>query len=389
MSKPTHPRVAILGAGPVGLEAALTVKAAGLPVTVYEQGVPGLHVDRWGFVRMFTPFGMIATPLGRAALLRDTPSRDLPAATDHLTGKEFRDVYLVPLAESSVLKGCVRTQTKVLSVGRSGWRKTDPAADPRKSLPPFRLLVRDANGRESFDAADAVLDCTGTFSRPNWVGDGGIPAAGEIAARQHISYWSEDVLGAKRSLYAGKSVAVIGGGYSAAQTACDLTTLGETDQSTWVIWMTHGPRGGPLPRIVNDPLKDRDRLAMRANHLAARCDGHLEYHPQTQLDELICHGPEQGFRVAGRVGGKPMAWEVERVVANVGYRPDLSVCAELRVDEPEGRIETGEPGYFVLGSKSRGRDSHFLLGDGYDQVRRAVASILGKSDRDLAARKAA
>ena len=389
MSKPTLPRVAVLGAGPVGLEAALYAKAAGLPVTVFEQGHAGLSVERWGFVRMFTPFGLNATPLGRQALLRDAPHRDLPADADHLTGKEFREAYLVPLAESSALKGCVRAQSKVLAVGRAGWRKTDPAPDPRRPLPPFRLLVRDAGGKESFEAADVVLDCTGTLGRPNWVGDGGIPAAGEVAARQHIGYWPEDVLGAKRPHYAGKSVAVIGGGYSAAQTACDLAALGETDQSTWVIWLTHGPRGGPLPRVPNDPLKDRDRLAVRANHLAARCDGNLEYHAQAQIDELICHGPDQGFRVAGRVGGKPAVWEVERVIANVGYRPDLSLCAELRVDEPDGRIETAEPGYFVLGAKSRGRDSNFLLRDGHDQVRRAFAVLLGKPGLDLYAKHAA
>ena len=85
-----------------------------------------------------------------------------------------------------------------------------------------------------------------------------------------------------------------------------------------------------------------------------------------------------------------MAWEVERVIANVGYRPDLSLCAELRVDEPNGDVTTAEPGYFVLGAKSRGRDSHFLLRDGHDQVRRAVAAVLGRPGLDLyAVRRAA
>ena len=66
---------------------------------------------------------------------------------------------------------------------------------------------------------------------------------------------------------------------------------------------------------------------------------------------------------ASGVAGKPVTWEVERVIAAVGYRPDLSVCTELRVGEPPGKIETDEPGYFVLGAKSRGRDSNFLLAD--------------------------
>jgi thioredoxin reductase len=378
----------VLGAGPVGLEAALYARSLGLPVAVYEQGPPAAHVERWGFVRMFTPFGLNATPLGRQAILRDAPARELPADADPLTGREFRDGYLVPLAESSALRDCVKAQTRVVAVGRVGWRKTEPT-DPRKPLPPFRLLLRDAKGAESFETADVVLDCTGTFGRPNWVGDGGIPAAGELAARQHLAYWPDDVRGARRGHYAGKSIVLIGGGYSAATAVCELAALAEADQATWVIWLTHGPRGQqPLPRVASDPLRERDRLATRANQLASRCDGNLEFHAQAQVEELVCHGPDQGFRVAARVGGRPMTWDVERVVAHVGYRPDLSLCSELRVEEPAGRIETSEPGYFVLGAKARGRDSNFLLRDGHDQIRRAFAVVMGKTGLDLYAKRA-
>src|SRR4051794_24430408 len=99
MTKPSLPRIAVLGGGPIGLEAALYAKAAGLPVVVFEQGAVAAHVERWGFVRMFPPFGMNAPPLGRRAILRDAPSRELPADADPVTGREFRDAYLLPLAE--------------------------------------------------------------------------------------------------------------------------------------------------------------------------------------------------------------------------------------------------------------------------------------------------
>jgi thioredoxin reductase len=206
-----------------------------------------------------------------------------------------------------------------------------------------------------------------------------------------MTYWPEDVLGARRGTYAGKSVILIGGGYTAATTVCDLATLAESDQATWVVWLNQAPRGQqPLPRVPGDALKDRDRLAVRANQLAARCDGNLEYHPQAQIDELVSAGPDQGFRVAARVGGKPMTWEVERVIANVGYRPDLSLCPELRVSEPAGRVETDEPGYYVLGAKAQGRDSNFLLRDGHEQIRRVFAATFGKPGLDLyAPRRAA
>jgi thioredoxin reductase len=378
-------RVAVIGAGPVGVEAALYARACGFPVAVYDRGPVGEHVRRWGHVRMFTPFGMTATPLGLAELRREKPSRKLPAETDQLTGREFVDSYLTPLAETEPLLESLNLECAVLQVGRAtGAKKSEP--DDRR---PFRLLVREGKGQERIDTADVVLDCTGTFNTPNRLGDGNIPAVGELTARSQIAWGPEDVLGEKRAHYAGKSVVLIGDGYSAATTICALATLAEEVQDTWVFWLSRGPRGAPLPRIPNDPLKERDRLAVKANSLATRCDGNLEFHPQTVIDEVTSHGPNAGFHVAGRSSGQPASWEVERVIANVGYRADLRISDGLRVDEPVGKPETREPGYFVLGAKSFGRDSGFLLRDGFDQIRRVFAQLTGNARLDLYTKKAA
>ena len=234
-----------------------------------------------------------------------------------------------------------------------------------------------------------ILDCSGTFNTPRRIGDGGIPAVGELAAKPHIAWGIEDIPGEKRSHYAGRSIILVGDGYSAATTISALTELAEAENESWVFWLSSGPRGAPLPRIPNDPLKERDRLAAHANSLATRCDGNLEYHPQTVVDEVTCHGPDGGFRVVGRTSGKPVSWEVERVIANIGYRADLRISDGLRVEEPHGVPETREPGYFILGSKSFGSNSGFLLRDGFDQIRRVFAHLSGNPRLDLYARKAA
>lgn len=367
-------RIAILGAGPIGLEAALYARTLGHDVAVFEQGQAAEQVARWGHVRMFSPFGWNSTPLGRK-----TVGGSLPEDGAILHAAEYRDAYLVPLAESPAIKPFLQLQTQVLTVGRVGWRKTDTTA----KLPPFRLLVRGPQQEERFEEADAVLDCTGTYQRPNWAGDGGIPAAGEINARPNIMYWNDDILGAKSQHYADRSIILIGDGHSAATTICALADLAESHQSTWVFWLTHGAKGAPLPRNPGDPLRERDRLAARANALACRCDANLEFHAQTRINELISHGPDKGFRVAGTVCGRAMTWEVDRVIANVGYRPDMTVCQELRAGEPTDSIITGEPGYFFLGAKSRGRNGTFLLRDGYEQIREVFQRIAADPRLDL------
>ncbi len=40
-----------------------------------------------------------------------------------------------------------------------------------------------------------------------------------------------------------------------------LAALAEDNSATWVIWVTRGPRGTPLPCNPADPFRERDRLA--------------------------------------------------------------------------------------------------------------------------------
>src|SRR5436309_12715038 len=194
-----------------------------------------------------------------------------------LTRLENQDEYLVPLALTTKLGDAVKTRTFVVTVGRAGVLKTDPPDDPKRLAAPFRMLLRDDKGAERFEEADVVLDCTGTYGRHAWLGDGGIPAAGEIAAEKQVSYGVDDVLGRRKAQYAGKSVIVVGGGFSAATTVCALAQLAEEHPATWVIWLTRGPRSTPLQRNPNDPLRERDRLAAKVNNLATSGDGNVEF----------------------------------------------------------------------------------------------------------------
>src|SRR5438477_8520142 len=118
MSKTDKPRIAILGAGPIGLEAALYARTLELPVTVYERGRVGEYWHRWGHVKLFSPFGMNTTPLGRAAIRANDSDHEFPADGDCTTGREHAAAYLEPLAKTGVLRDCLRTETQVLYVGR-------------------------------------------------------------------------------------------------------------------------------------------------------------------------------------------------------------------------------------------------------------------------------
>jgi thioredoxin reductase len=406
MPRTELPRIAILGAGPVGLEAALQAATLELPFTVYERGRVGEHLQQWGHVRLFSPFGMNSTPLGRARLRADDPEHELPADNDLLTGRDHVAVYLQPLASSPLLQEHVRTQTRVVSIGRRGFLKEDNPGDAQRGRQPFLLLLRGGDGREWFEEADVVLDCTGTYGCHRFLGPGCMPAAGELAAADHIAYGVEDVLGERRKHYADKNVLVVGAGYSAATTVNNLATLAEKHPGTWVIWAARGAGTQPIRRLVNDPFRERDGLAVRANRLATRGDGNVEFHPQTIIESIVCVDAELGFEVSARQGSKALTWEVDRVIANVGYTPDTDIYRELQIHEcyatlgpmklanalrdprsgdalaVAGRAaELGnpEPNFFILGAKSYGRNSDFLLRIGFEQVRAVFTLIAGRA----------
>jgi hypothetical protein len=398
------PRIAILGAGPVGVEAALYAARLKLPFRLYDRGQPGENLRQWGHVRLFTPFGMNATPLGKAVL------GDLPADTDLLTGREHLDAYLQPLAESELLAPHLETGTTVLAVGRRGFFKEDSPGDGRRARQPFRLLLCDASGQERVEEADVVLDCTGTYGNARHLGDGGIPALGELAARPHIAWGLVDVLGERRADYADRTVLVIGAGHSAATTVCLLAELAKEHPATWTIWLARGAGSQPIRRVMTDPLRERDGLAARANTLATRGEGNVEFHPQAVIDAVEHHGKD-GFTVRVTVAGKPRTFQADRVIANVGYDPDNQLYRQLQVHEcyaslgpmklaaalsghagadclavPAQGAETlrnPEPNFFILGSKSYGRASNFLLRTGYEQVKEVFTLLTGQSDLDL------
>lgn len=399
MPKGTATRIAILGAGPIGLEAALQARELQFSVTVYERGRAAEYWRRWGHVRLFSPFGMNTTPLGRAAILADNPKHTFPAADACITGHEHVTQYLEPLGRCARLRECIRAETQVLYVGKRGLLK----GDSERAQAPFRLLIRKSKERETVEEADVVLDCTGTYGQHRWLGDGGIPCPGELAAEPHIAYGLEDILGERRAVYAGKTTIVIGGGYSAATTVSRLATLSENQPETWVVWLARGGSTQPIKRLANDPLRERDRLAVRANTLATRGEGNVEFHNRSVVESLDFAGPDKPIRVHARCNGQPRTWEAERLIANVGYTPDNNLYRELQVHEcyaslgpmalaaalskhagadclqvpahGPASLANPEPNFFILGAKSYGRNPHFLLRIGFEQVRDVFKAV--------------
>jgi len=178
------PSLAILGAGPIGLEAALAAADRGLAFTVYDAApsVAG-HVRDWGHVRVFTPWDMNVSDRMRAALQEEGV---IAPSGDHLPrGDELVDRLYEPVAGLTSVAPRLRLGTRVEAVGRERLLKHDEIGTGARADYPFRLLLTTGEGDEVVEHADVVLDCTGTYGNPNALGDGGIPRRREPHRVEH------------------------------------------------------------------------------------------------------------------------------------------------------------------------------------------------------------
>lgn len=400
------PRIAVIGAGPIGLEAALYGRLSGWSVKLFERGRVAAHVRDWGHVRLFSPWNMNTSSWSRD-FLAENDSDNKPSDPDACpTGCEFVDRYLLPLSRCPLLTDVIHEQTTVLGVTRSRSWKGDRIGHPARAHDPFRLLLEGEDGRQRDEYAEIVLDCSGVYANHNWLGAGGLAAVGERAFANEIDYRLPDVLGNERHRFADKTTLVVGGGYSAATAVVNLAKLAETFPNTRAIWITRDSRTPPITEIKNDPLPERRNLTARGNQLAMQSGGAIHWEANHHIAEIKAGVGRNGCRVTVRaadVEDKTHEFAVDCLIANIGFRPDRSLYEELQIHEcyassgpmkmaaallgetsddclnqSSGDAEllrNPEPGFFILGAKSYGRDSRFLIRTGIEQIREVYAMI--------------
>jgi thioredoxin reductase len=372
-------RLAVIGGGPIGLEAALGGAARGFDVTVFERETVGAHLRRWGGTRLFSPFGMNVSARARAALGDARPADDAL-----LTGPEMVERVLEPLARSPALAGRVRTGHRVLAVGRARTIRRDLPGHPMRAERPFRLLVENADGEQVFEA-DAVLDASGVYGQPAALGASGIPAPGERALNGHILRQLGAVEAALPHL-AGRDVLLVGHGHSAANAIALLASVEPRPRLTWAV---RSPNRRPCVEVADDPLPERRRVTAAANDLAATPPLFLKVERRAAVESVQF----KCGRLGVSLGGGRAGW-FDAAIALTGYRPDLSLCSELAVEvspATEGAarlaralanvtdclsvpavsaadLASGEPGFHLVGAKSYGRLPTFLLKTGLQQL---------------------
>ncbi|MGH3933704.1 MAG: FAD-dependent oxidoreductase [Pseudonocardiaceae bacterium] len=399
-------QVAILGAGPIGLDAALACLDNGWPCTVYESAASvAANVDAWSHIRLFTPWSMNVSTrmdarLRAAGLAPPGPAEHCP------TGAEFAEQLLRPLAELPQLAAVIRNHTRVLAVARQGLLKHEQIGSTQRGAQPFRLLLESPDGVEHVEHADLLLDCTGSYDRANCLGDGGIPAPGEQQLANRIMRRIPDLHGAPDE-WADRRVLLVGAGKSAQTTAGDLAQLVVARPGTQVLWAVRAadPDWGEVP---GDPLEQRQKLVEVAQRLRSGAVPGVDVRTGVVVEALRAADDDADHGVVVTLrsnSGDVEEIVVDRIIGLTGFVGDTSLYRQLQVHECYATaapmnlsaallgaagsttgpadclaqashgvdaLRVPEPNFFVLGMKSYGRNSTFLLRVGYEQVDEVV-----------------
>ncbi|WP_406009101.1 NAD(P)-binding domain-containing protein [Streptomyces sp. NBC_00637] len=392
----------VIGAGPVGLAAAAHLVERGLEPLVLEAGASaGSAVREWSHVRLFSPWAEVVDPA--AEKLLSPTGWTAPDGATYPTGGDWAEKYLRPLAD--VLGDKVRFGATVTGVSRLG---RDRVVDADRDRQPFTVHVAYADGREERLTAGAVIDASGTWSTPGPIGGDGLPALGEKAAADHLSYRVPDLENPDvRARYAGRRTAVIGSGASAFTALASLAALAEKAPGTHAVWiLRRGIGGSTFGGGEADELPARGALGLAAK--AAVDDGHAD--AVTGFRTTSVERTDEQRLVLVAEDGRRLD-PVDEVIVLTGFRPDLSFVSELRLglDDrlqapvelaplidpnvhscgtvyPHGVRELSHPeeGVYLVGMKSYGRAPTFLAMTGYEQVRSVSAALAG--DREAAER---
>jgi hypothetical protein len=395
--------VAVIGAGPVGLAAAAHLVERGLSPIVLEAGEgPADAVRQWGHVRLFSPWRFDIDSAARRLL--EAQGWVAPDPDGLPTGAELIDTYLAPLAKTPELAPHLRYGTRVVAVSRVGVDKTRTIDREGR---PYLVRSRTTAGEWSDLIVDAVIDASGTWTQRNPLGAHGLAAPGE----DHDAAWAAgplpDVLGAERDRFAGKRNLVVGMGHSAANTLLNLATLKEAEPETTVVWAIRSQSPARLYGGGSaDALPARGTIGTRLRQLVE--SGAIELVTGYTIDRFE-NRDNGAVAVVGNIGGVEHVIETDHVAAATGFRPDLDMLREVRLEidstveapaklaplidpnfhscgtvPPHGEADLAQPdeGFYLVGMKSYGRAPTFLLATGYEQVRSIAAALAG--DREAA-----
>jgi 2-polyprenyl-6-methoxyphenol hydroxylase-like FAD-dependent oxidoreductase len=421
--------IAIIGAGPVGIEAALYARFLGYNVDIYDIGRPARAATRWNQRSIEVAIAGCTTSLGHAALSAQSENYHRPDANIIWTGQQFADEYITPVAKSDLLHDFVHINSPVIEVGRyrssleqlptnfiscnaldSTLLNEAGATACRESLQErcndeFRLLVRSRDRGDYTARADIVIDCRGPMSSLcNW-GPSGSQAIGASQVQAFIFPWLPCDTRFEKRMVEGKRILLFGQSDVAKRFAREWIDLCRSyDGELNLIWIIPSVTeesdlsvrqlAEDLAKEVPNPKCLSSVFTLGVDRIQRNDAGHWRLELLQSDDSTIeitgdLFAPFPNFRPTTMIGAELLPQTIlsessysnhHRVVdGNESYQKAANL---FHAEYPGWKVATREPHYYKLGSLLHPHHAQGLI-ECYNQIRDLFALLGGRSDLDL------
>lgn len=247
--------IAILGGGPLGIEAALYARFLGYHVSIFESRRVAHRMLDWNERALGARVAEVTTSLGIAALAAQEPEFKGFDSQRVFTGKEYAEEYLLPLAKTDLIFDDIHFLSPVEGVSRLRVQDVPDWQDPlgydwqERCNDEFRILVRGRHRGIWSSRADCVIDCRGSASRLLGLGPAGGIAVGEseLQADFYLHLPSDRKFEAKH--IQGKRVALVGSTEEACFGILELLAFQKLHPETQVCWLVTPPSGQDSERL--------------------------------------------------------------------------------------------------------------------------------------------
>jgi len=377
--------IAILGAGPLGVEAALYARFLGYHVSIFESRRVAHRMLQWNNRPLDLPASKLMTSLGLAALAAQYPEFVKPDPDRVLTGKEYAEEYLLPLAKTDLLFDDIHFLSPVVDISRlreghlptagsfEHFRWQDRCNDE------FRILVQGRHRGAWVSRADCIIDCRGVGPGRMGLGPGGGLAVGESEHRkdflEHLPYDRKF----DSKTYDKKKVLLIGSTDQACMGVRECLQYANHQQLIWVL----PPATSDEPQILKSTREELSNHESLGVESIAKLDSGMwqvrllkddESTIEIQADCLVSRTEFQCEQLSPTL----LAENPQGVAFLEKISSDYSVVTTQRGAD-FSRIKevlTPEPGYFRL------RATDGLL-EGFERLRVVFAILGGRADLDL------
>ena len=324
--------LAIIGAGPIGIEAAILAKKAGLEYVLLEKGALVNAIVKYPtYMTFFTTSERL-----------EVGNHPLITTTDKPTRKEALDYY----------RRVVQNEGLEL-------RQYSEATGLKRTPQGFEVEVTTSQGERYTLNAAKVAVATGYFDNPKYLGIPGedLPNVSHYYSEAHLFYE--------------RNVTIIGAGSSAADAALDLYKAGAK------VTMVH--RGEDFRHSLKYWIRPNLENRVKEGSIVAHFNSVVREITPSEVvidkaGETLRIPTDQTFALTGYYAGTELLEQ-----AGVHINPQ-----DRSAQHSEETFETNVPGLYVIGSAGYGtRTSDVFIENGLVHARKALADMVKAKEPTL------